>query len=270
MCAEPQLYSQPSLAPLNWVWECGKPGRGGPVFHANVSGLEESPGFMSQPLTPPPVRRAPVSSFWNNFFLPSHSVRLPSLSLTLRLATQAMSAIFTDSSHQPIWFSLPQTVTFIETSLQMSGLQTAGRSSPRGHSRGSWNWPGQVCWSWWMSLNTKLGWTKCWLITHMAFFFLLLLFLHVQFSRFSAGSSFKGGLLFTGRQIGGVFPSIWRPCSMMISRWDIMGVNPLGNDKQGHTAFSAEHTSSWWDVVEPWAPLSPGRLSETPGYQCNG
>nr|KAF6433777.1 hypothetical protein HJG59_008841 [Molossus molossus] len=54
--------------------------------------------------------------------------------LTLCLATQAMSAIFTDSSHQPIWFSLPQTVTFIETSLQMRGLQSAGRPSPRGHS----------------------------------------------------------------------------------------------------------------------------------------
>lgn len=44
----------------------------------------------------------------------------------LCLATQAMLAIFTDSSHQHIWFPLPQTVTFIETSLQMSGLQTTG------------------------------------------------------------------------------------------------------------------------------------------------
>lgn len=133
-----------------------------------------------------------------------------------------MLAIFTDSSHQHIWFPLPQTVTFIETSLQMSGLQTTGRSTPRGHSQGSRDWPGQVCWSSWMSFKTKLGWTKCWLITQI--FFFLLLFLHAQFSEFSTGSKTafyrETNLSFVSFHLGNLLhDDIW--WDMMLTPWGV-------------------------------------------------
>lgn len=64
-----------------------------------------------------------VSSPW----IPPHSqtgsqplLPCPALSFALLLATEAMWAVFSDSSHHPIQFSLPQTVTFMETSLLMS------------------------------------------------------------------------------------------------------------------------------------------------------
>lgn len=117
--AEPWLYAQkePSLPPLNWgtrVWTT-RPARAGVsckrlcfwgalCFHV--------------PVPPPPPGRLPCLVFWNNYFFPFFTQLLSSaLSLTLRLATWAMPAIFTDSSHQPICFPLPQTVTFFETIL---------------------------------------------------------------------------------------------------------------------------------------------------------
>ena len=158
------------------------------------------------------------------FFLPSHSFCLPALSLTLCLATWAIPAIFTDSSHQPIWFPLPQTVTFFETILQMSGLQTTRRSSPRGHSQGFQDWPGQVCWSWWMSFKTKLGWTKCWLITSSSSFFFFFFF-QIPFSSmfgsigFSTGSGFKGWLLFIGHE----FEFCFFPSQELAPWWYLSG-----------------------------------------------
>lgn len=127
-----------SLSPLHWAMKVWKTRLG----TADVSCKCWQVPWLHVPVadTPSPCQAAsPSLGFWNNCFLPSHSFCLPALSLTLCLTTQAMLAIFTDSSHQPIWFLLPQTVTFIETSLQMSGLQTRGRSSPRGHSRGPWD-----------------------------------------------------------------------------------------------------------------------------------
>lgn len=118
------------------------------MFHANVSAVDE-PRLTACPSSPKPLSQSgrllsPV--FQNDFFFLSFTQLLsPSLSLTLCLVAQAMWAIFTDSSHQPIWFPLPQTVTFIDTSFQVSGWRTRRMSSPHGQSQGSQGLPWQGC-----------------------------------------------------------------------------------------------------------------------------
>lgn len=69
----------------------------------------------------------------------------PALSFALRLATEAVWAVLTDSSHQPMRFPLPQTVTFTETSLLRSGREITRMSTPRGHSPGFQDLRWQVC-----------------------------------------------------------------------------------------------------------------------------
>lgn len=123
MCHASVVRQNLLCSPLAGPWACGQLGQRRLMLHANLS------VHVSVPEASFSFKQGPVLSIPKRFFSSITQFHLPTHRLKLHLAKQSMPAIFTDNSHQSIWFPLPQTVTFIETSWQMSDLQTTRRSS---------------------------------------------------------------------------------------------------------------------------------------------
>lgn len=152
-CAEPQLCAQkepslPSWGMRMWTTRPGRPGFS--CKHLCLWGVLG----LHVPVPPPPPGRLPSLVFWNNCFSFLHTAFVfvhsvwrcvwPHGPCRLFLLTAATSP-YVSHYHK----LLPSLKPFCK----WAGLQTTRRSSPRGHAQGSQDWPGQVCWSWWMSLK---------------------------------------------------------------------------------------------------------------------
>lgn len=138
------LIKHPPACNPDWQESMWEPMLAEVRLHENICTADEAPALCLPSLNPSLHPGGLLG-------LPPPSTQLCLVFLFLALhciwPQKPCGPFFTDSSHQPIRFPLPQTVTFIETSLQMRGLEIIQMSSPRCHSQGSQDLPWQVCWS---------------------------------------------------------------------------------------------------------------------------